>query len=653
MIESISDILQKQKITENTEQEKNFLDNLFSLLGIIPNNPLPMNFNPNLIKLRFLLKNNQFEEANLLVGRDPLFLKQMISALPITMLYSFFKFLLRKRLNIISEVLWENGNSTLARYFNGHQISVAFLNEQRSEEERSVFQITIHEWVENFKTVLMGNSSNITSSMLTNNPAYVRYFIGQNTLVATSNTKNIMELNKSKPDLSNLITNFKYALFGTRPNLAIEIWSQNVIIIRYCVGTELVGAIRNINNYFEPKKFKISFEDMLAIHDRALKIIGAEHIASTMNICLRNLYIYSYNNFQQEQNNKIISSYESESTPPLLSKSIQIFTDTLKNNNSKEKVKRIWDENPQLQNYFTNKETLILENKKHDESVIITKIIPITDLIQAFKDILKKSISQIIEPVWKNNEQLRDYLCAKEILIPAINKSYSDSLKKISPTEQLEYFELALQSRNQSVINGIWDNDGLLLQKTILELKMDELIKLTMQVLSSNKTNNPSKFIRTFLDWILVENISSKNEILEQALLNMQKKLNEARISTLKDYINKLSNATINRSLTHTITPAPPFEPSFTPIQQENNNLSITHTCSFDEFNITYEESENYDDLMNFLEVDDSFFQTLNSHNNYNNQTGVGQFSFFQGTKKRPIETNYNDEILPKFKKQS
>lgn len=635
MIESIDMIVKKKAPTKNTAQEIKLLDDFFGFLGIIQNQPLPLNLDHKLIGLYSFLKNNKFEEANLFVENNSFILQEIFLNVPITKLPAFFIFSLRKKLTFIANYLWYKSTSIVKNYFNGNEITVSIpcYNEQEVKIETTVLSITIFEWVENFKAALIGNFAEIALSMWENNPSYRDYFIGNKTKVVTSNNNNNLVLQEKTPDTWEVITNFQYTLFGPIPEIATQIWRNNAYLTQYYTAIEIPSFIQYREEYLQIKTFKISDADMSAILDR-VRSINAEEILND------------------------ISKQETKKSPYISSSVITNFKNSLENNHiGKKDIKSDWKKNQQLRDYFTGKETLVLENEKTNASKVITKKIALPEIIQFFKSILKRKISVIIETIFEYNHELKDYLCNtnnKKHLSPFLNKSIASettALQEISTEDQLEFFILALDSCNQNVIDYMWSKNSFL-PIIISELDEKKLIFLTMKVLASNKTNKVTPFIKDFLNRI-IEKTPYKEKILRECLSKTTRKkhndINQFIISQLKSCSSSLESTKTTSSLPHTSLSST-LELS-TSIEKKDE---ITSNVKYDTYFSNSTEDEEMLILLKELLEQDKYPNTTNTDFDSSKEISASTFRFFlpinESGQKRKIE-DYDGQSLQQQKK--
>lgn len=245
----------------------------------------------------------------------------------------------------------------------------------------------------------------------------------------------------------------QFYLFSIKKKLHFvtnRIWLTKKEFPSYCSRLEVTTEVL-LNNQITPKTFKLSFLDL----NKNFRIL-IEHasIHSIEYICSANPLITSI--FSGKNTTIEVENYKLP-----IEEVIYNFHAALHGKNFYF-VKQIWDNNPNLTPFFYGYEFPVssLGNNINTDTQLTFQL-SVSEIIDCFKIALITKSKELVKYLWDNNPQLVCYFSNKEIssTIDSVNNSQISRKIRVNSQELVTTFKLVLENKNHEIIKTFWDNN--------------------------------------------------------------------------------------------------------------------------------------------------------------------------------------------------
>ncbi len=447
-------------LSQNAEENLGFLDVFFEQL--IEHNPDQTSSTPNALLIRFYnqLKNNQFEAAIQTIKDNPHCLQQMHHLLPMTQLTQFFLFLLRKKLVLIIQPMWES-NTLLASYFSGKPIQIQLPNAARIIETKT-YELTLQELIANFTVALDSQYHPVIQAMWEGNTLLASYFSGKEVEVARfTDVEGPQATEKWQLNMLQLIANFKAALNCKNLIVIQSMWKKDTLLASYFSGKPIKIQGTDAGGRLQTQSHQLTTPELIANLKSALVI---KHPALIRSIWDNNPLVAAYFSGQPIQVKRLNGQGIIQTQPYqiTLQELVANFNAALASQYL-DIIKCLWDNNPQLVAYFSGKPIQV--NHPNAQGIIQPQTPKLTmpELIANFNAALAGHYPAVVKSLWDNNPQLADYFSGEAIQVNLLIAQgiMQPQTCKLTMPELFANFKAALAGEYPEVINAIWGRNRL------------------------------------------------------------------------------------------------------------------------------------------------------------------------------------------------
>lgn len=323
-----------------------------------------------------------------------------------------------------------------------------------------------------------------------------------------------------------IITRFKSALYTRKEDVALNMWNDIPLLQNWYSGKDV-----NFANEKQPDVRFILLPDLitsfkLVLSCGYLPIIKAMWHGNTM---LREWCEGKELNFSDDAEMQVIRSIS-------LDELISIFKLALLNRYN-DMIEAIWINSSRLQAWYASEEVNFNDNPSQQPD---NHTISPTELISCFQLVLSSDCQMIMRVMWKKNNLLRSWYTGQSTYFG--NDQFGQPLHyTILPDELIASFKIALSSRENTIVDAMW-NANLLIRKWYCGERV---------TFANNKSGLP--IYRTILPDELTAGFSS---ILSSTYLTIMYtiwKKNESLRALFCGYVVKYINDELEQSMEFTL----------------------------------------------------------------------------------------------------